>query len=121
MKRVFVFLIVSAVLSLLPASIAPESVSIGTVAVDIREGSAEELVYKALKGEYSDEWLEKYTLSPISFALAYSEELSLLLPMDNFLISTMKNNEIKVLDQMGGSIITFIIKDGKIEALRVEE
>lgn len=120
MKRVFVFFLVSAVLSLLPASIAPESVSIGTVAVDIRDGSAESLIYNAMKGEYSDEWLEKYTLSPVSFALSYSEELSPLLPMDDFLVSTMKDSEIKVLDQKGRSIITFIIRDGKIEAMRVD-
>lgn len=119
MKRVFVFLVVSAVLSFLSASVAPESVNIGTVAIDIKEGSAEAIIYNAMKSEYSDSWLEKYTISPISFALAYSEELSPLLPMENFLISSMKDNEIKVLDQTGGNIITFIFKDGKIEAVRV--
>lgn len=121
MKRVFVFLIVSAVLSFLSASVAPESVSIGTVAIDIKEGSAEAIVFNAVKSEYSDSWLEKYTISPVSFALAYSEELSPLLPMENFLISSMKGREIKVLDQTGGNIITFIVKDGKIEAVRVEK
>ncbi len=121
MKR-FLLIAVSLFILLLPlsASISPVSQSIGTVAVEIENGSAEELVYNAMREEYTSLWLEKYAINPTSFALAYSEALSTLLPMDNFLLSTLNGNEIKVLEQKSSTLLTFIIKEGRISALHKE-
>ncbi len=120
MKRVLVFtLAVLTSLSLFSA-VAPVSTSIGRVVLSPDKGSAEYLVWSAVKSEYSDEWLEKYASSPVPFALAYSSSLSPLLPLENYLVSEENEGEVKVLDINGGSVITFIIKEGRITALRIE-
>ncbi len=120
MKRALVLILLLSVLFSVHASVAPVSASIGTVAVEIRKGSSEELVWKAAGEEYSDGWLEKYSVSPLSFALAYSDELSSLLPLSDYLVSTEDGGEVKVLDRASGKVITFIIKEGGIAALSVE-
>ncbi len=120
MKRALVLILLITLLVSLSASVAPVSASIGTVAVEIKKGSSEEVAWKAVREEYTDEWLEKYAVSPLSFALAYSDELSSLLPLSDYLVSTETNGEVKVLDRMSGKIITFIIKEGGIAALSVE-
>lgn len=120
MKRALVLILLITLLVSLSASVSPVSASIGTVAVEIKKGSSEEVAWKAVREEYTDEWLEKYAVSPLSFALAYSDELSSLLPLSDYLVSTETNGEVKVLDRMSGKIITFIIKEGGIAALSVE-
>lgn len=120
MKRAFVLILLITLLVSLSAAVAPVSASVGTVAVEIKKGSSEEIVWKAVREEYTDAWLERYAVSPLSFALAYSDELSSLLPLSDYLVSTETNGEVKVLDRMSGKIITFIMKDGGIAALSVE-
>lgn len=120
MKRAFVLILLITLLVSLSAAVAPVSASVGTVAVEIKKGSSEEIVWKAVREEYTDAWLERYAVSPLSFALAYSDELSSLLPLSDYLVSTETNGEVKVLDRMSGKIITFIIKEGGIAALSVE-
>ena len=120
MKRALVLILLIALLVSLSASVSPVSSSIGTVAVEIKKGSSEEIVWKAVREEYTDAWLEKYAVSPLSFALAYSDTLSSLLPLSDYLVSTETGGEVKVLDRLSGKIITFIIKEGGIAALSVE-
>ena len=120
MKRAFVLILILSLLSSLTAAVAPVSASIGTVAVEIKKGSSEETAWKAVREEYTDEWLERYAVSPLSFALAYSDELSSLLPLSDYLVSTENGGEVKVLDRVSGKVITFIMKEGGIAALSVE-
>ena len=120
MKRTLALLLLSVFLFPLCASVAPVSYSIGTVVIEMKKGSSEELVWNAVRREYNDEWLEKYAVSPLSFALAYSSELSSLLPLEDYLVSVETDGEVKVLDRESGRIIIFIIKEGGIAALRVE-
>lgn len=121
MKRVFLLIVSSLLLFPLPAAVSPVSSLIGTVAVDIKEGSMEEVVYSAVREEYTDSWLGSYALSPLEFALAYSDELSGILPLDNFLLSSASGNEIKVQDRRTGMVLTFILKEGKIEAMSFQK
>lgn len=120
MKRVLVFAL--AVLLSLPlfSAVAPLSTSIGKVSLSPVRGSAEYLVWSAVRREYSDGWLERYTSSPVPFALAYSSTLSPLLPLDNYIVSEENDGEVKVLDMESGTVITFIIKEGSITALRID-
>ena len=121
MKRALVLiLLITTLLVSLSASVSPVSSSIGTVAVEIKKGSSEETVWKAVREEYTDAWLERYAVSPLSFALAYSDELSSLLPLSDYLVSTESGGEVKVLDRVSGKVITFIMKEGGIAALSVE-
>lgn len=120
MKRAFVLILLITLLVSLSASVSPVSSSIGTVAVEIKKGSSEEIVWKAVREEYTDAWLEKYAVSPLSFALAYSDTLSSLLPLSDYLVSTETNGEVKVLDRLSEKVITFIMKEGGIAALSVE-
>lgn len=99
---------------------SPYSLSIGRVAVDIKEGTDESVIYSAMREEYTEDWLERYTSSPISFALSYSDDLSSLLPMKNFLLSTSVDGRVKVLEKESGTVITFVLKDGRISALDIE-
>ena len=121
MKRITVFMAVLLSSILLFATVAPTSSAIGKVCVSPEEGSSEYLIWTAVKDEYSDAWLEKYTSSPVPFALAYSSSLSSLLPLDNSLVSVETDGEVKVLDLESGAVITFIMKEGRIAALRVDE
>lgn len=120
MKRVLVFALLSLTCFALSAVVAPVSTSIGKVSLSPERGSAEYLVWSAVRREYSDEWLERYTSSPVPFALAYSSVLSPLLPLSDYLVSVENEGEVKVLDMESGSVITFIIKEGSITALRIE-
>ena len=120
MKRALVLILLITLLVSLSASVSPVSSSIGTVAVEIKKGSSEETVWKAVREEYTDAWLERYAVSPLSFALAYSDELSSLLPLSDYLVSTESGGEVKVLDRVSGKVITFIMKEGGIAALSVE-
>ena len=120
MKRALALILILSLLSSLTAAVAPMSASIGTVAVEIKKGSSEETAWKAVREEYTDAWLEKYAVSPLSFALAYSDELSSLLPLSDYLVSTESGGEVKVLDRVSGKVITFIMKEGGIAALSVE-
>ena len=120
MKRALVLILILSLLSSLTAAVAPVSASIGTVAVEIKKGSSEETAWKAVREEYTDAWLERYAVSPLSFALAYSDELSSLLPLSDYLVSTESGGEVKVLDRLSGKVITFIMKEGGIAALSVE-
>ena len=120
MKRALALILLFTLLVSLSASVAPVSASIGTVAVEIKKGSSEETAWKAVREEYTDAWLEKYAVSPLSFALAYSDELSSLLPLSDYLVSTENGGEVKVLDRLSGKVITFIMKEGGIAALSVE-
>ncbi len=106
---------------LLFSSVAPVSASIGKVCVSPKKGSSEYLVWSAVRREYSDDWLERYTSAPVAFALAYSSSLSSLLPMHNCLVSEENDGEVKVLDCEKRTVITFIIKEGRIAALRIDE
>lgn len=99
---------------------APYSERMGNIAVEIKEGSEESIIYKAVKEEYTDLWLEEYTSSPVPFAVAYSQTLSRLLPMEHFLLSESKDGRVKVLDQASNTLVTFIIKEGRITALQAE-
>lgn len=81
----------------------------------------EEVVYSAVREEYTDSWLESYAFSPLEFALAYSDELSGILPLERFLLSSASGNEIKVQDQRTGMVLTFILKEGKIEAMSFQK
>ena len=120
MKRALVLILLITLLVSLSASVSPVSSSIGTVAVEIKKGSSEETVWKAVREEYTDAWLERYAVSPLSFALAYSDELSSLLPLTDYLVSIETNGEVKVLDRVSGKVITIIMKEGGIAALSVE-
>ena len=120
MKRALVLILLITLLVSLSASVSPVSSSIGTVAVEIKKGSSEETVWKAVREEYTDAWLERYAVSPLSFALAYSDELSSLLPLTDYPVSIETNGEVKVLDRVSGKVITFIMKEGGIAALSVE-
>ena len=120
MKRALVLILLITLLVSLSASVSPVSSSIGTVAVEIKKGSSEETVWKAVREEYTDAWLERYAVSPLSFALAYSDELSSLLPLSDYLVSTESGGEVKILDRVSGKVITFIMKEGGIAALSVE-
>ena len=120
MKRALVLILLITLLVSLSASVSPVSSSIGTVAVEIKKGSSEETVWKAVREEYTDAWLERYAVSPLSFALAYSDELSSLLPLSDYLVSTESGGEVKVLDRVSGKVITLIMKEGGIAALSVE-
>lgn len=121
MKRVLVFALLALMCSVLSAAVAPVSSTIGKVSLSPERGSAEYLVWSAVRREYSDDWLERYTSSPVPFALAYSSALSPLLPLDNYLVSEENEGEVRVLDMESGSVITFIIKEGSITALRIED
>ena len=120
MKRIFVFTVVALSSFLLFSSVSPVSSSIGKVCISPEKGSNEYLVLHAVKREYTDEWLEKYTQSPVAFALAYSSSLSSLLPLDDCLVSEENDGEIKVLDNKSGSVLTFLMKEGRIAALRID-
>ncbi len=120
MKRITVFTAVLLSSFLLFPSVAPISSVLGKISVKPEEGSAEYLVWRAVKKEYSDRWLEDYTSSPVPFALAYSSSLSSLLPLSDYLVSVENDGEVKVLDRESGTVITFIIKEGRIAALRVD-
>ncbi len=120
MKRIIVFTAVFLSAFLLFSSVQPVSSKIGRVCVSPEKGSSEYLVWSAVKRQYSDEWLERYTSSPVPFALSYSDSLSSLLPLDDFLVSVESDGEVKVLDRESGSVITFIIKEGRITALRID-
>lgn len=120
MKRILLVALVLFTLIPLYSSISPVSETLGNVCVSIEKGSEEELVYNAMRSEYTSEWLEKYALNGTSFALAYSEILSPLLPLDDFLLSTLSGSEVKVLVPESGTLLTFIIKEGRISALHKE-
>lgn len=120
MKRILVFALLSLLCFALSAAVAPASSTIGKVSLSPERGSAEYLVWSAVRRQYSDDWLERYTSSPVPFALAYSSALSHLLPLDNYLVSEENDGEVKVLDMESGTVITFIIKEGSITALRID-
>ncbi len=120
MKRILLVALILFTLLPLYSSTAPVSNMLGSVCVSIEKGSEEELVYNAMRSEYTSEWLEKYALNGTSFALAYSDTLSSLLPMNDFLLSTLSGNEVKVLERGSGTLLTFIIKEGRLSALNKE-
>lgn len=120
MKRFLLIALTLFILLPLSASISPSSHALGNVAVEIEKGSEEELVFNAMRKEYTSQWLDEYTLNSTAFALAYTDTLSSLLPMEDFLLSTLDGNEIKVLERESGTLLTIIIKEGRISALHKE-
>lgn len=120
MKRlIYILLSLAVVFTPLYAG-AAYSTRLGNIAVDIKEGSDESIIYKAVREEYSDRWLDEYTSSSLSFALAYSSAFSPLLPLSNFLLSVSVDGRVKVLDQKSGTLLTFVLKEGRITALDIE-
>ena len=117
LKKLLVLLLLLLLSFSLFSSVSPISERLGEIATDIKPGTIESLVYSAMKKDYDDKWLERYAFSPYSFAVSYSSILSSLLPIENCLISTFKNDEISVMDQKSGRTLTLIIKEGKIIAL----
>lgn len=103
------------------AGIAPVSSAIGTVAVSIKPNSPEELVQKAFSSEFTEDWLTTYALESEPFAVAYSETLSQLLPLESFLLSVYDGNQVSVLPLSTGKVITVIIKEGRISALSLDD
>lgn len=120
MKKVVSLVLLIIVSFSLFSSVSPISGRIGRVCASPQKESVEEMVSKAMKSEYTDYWLEKYTLDPISFALLYSDVLSSIIPMDNFILSYFNKGEIKVLNLDSDKVLNIKIEEGKILALLID-
>lgn len=120
MKKVVLLFILFFVSFSIFSSVSPLSGRIGKVCVSPQKGSAEEMVTKAMKSEYTDYWLEKYAHNPITFALLYSEVISSIIPMDNFILSYLDKSEVKILNLDTKQVINIKIEEGKILALLID-
>lgn len=118
-KAVFLFVLFILSFSLF-SSVSPLSGRIGRICVSPKKDSVEEMVTKAMKSDYTDYWLEKYAHNPMSFAFLYSEVLSSIIPMDNFILSYFDKGEVKVLNLDTNRVLTIKIEEGKILALLID-
>lgn len=120
MKKIVLLFILFFISFSIFSSVSPLSGRIGKVCVSPQNGSVEEMVTKAMKSEYTDYWLEKYAHNPISFALLYSEVLSTIIPMENFILSYLDSGEVKVLNLDTNKVLNIKIEEGKILALLLD-
>lgn len=102
------------------AGIAPSSLSLGRVVVEVEEGSVEEKILKAFREEFSEAWLSEYTVNTEAFALAYVPLLSSILPMENIIISAEENNRLSLYSRKSGYRVSLILENGLISALGAE-
>ena len=97
-------------------AVSPVSQFLGEVQTAVVPGSITETALEAVREEYTEDWLDKYTSDPMVFAEAYSEELGRLLPFDTVLAGKEKNGGVTLLDQKSGTAVAFNFTDGKISA-----
>lgn len=109
-------LMLTAFLSLQLYAVAPESSAIGTVAVAVGQGTITEIALEAVREEYTEEWLGKYTEDPIVSGEILSPYLSHVLPLTNPIAGLEKNSSVEILDLDGGEKVALIFHEGKIKA-----
>ena len=117
MHRAFAAILMIMMLPFTLPAIAPSSGDIGEIAVYAEPGSITDVTLDAVREEYTEEWLEKYTASPYIFGEAYSPVLSDLLPLSNPVAGKESGGAVDILDLATGSITSFIFQDGKIQAV----
>lgn len=117
MKRFCIFIFLFLSLTVLSASLSPLSPLLGEIYVG-EEGKIENRLLEALYLPFTLEWLESYTSNNEGFILSYTPILSSLLPMENVVITPLKDNEITALSLKTGRSVTFFFEDELIIALK---
>ncbi len=95
---------------------APRSDYISSVAVSVEEGSITELALKAVREEYTESWLERYTDDPILRGEVLSPALSPSLPLSNPIAGTEKGESVQIMDLDTGTVLSLVFRDGRIIA-----
>ena len=119
MKRLSLFLIILLCFSsFLFSGVIPVSGKVGKVCTEVKEGSVEEMVLKAMGEEFSLSWIEKYCDTSDGFLASYSPLLSSILPMEEIVLGLYDGNSIRLYSRKTGDCLSIIIKEGRISALQ---